>query len=157
MYGTAFPVTDEVLSNEFVLPIGKAKIEREGSHITLVAHSRAVMVALEAATALAGEGVECEVINLRSLRPLDEETIVQSVIKTHNLVTVEQGWPQSGVGSEICARIVESPAFHYLDSPVIRVTGVDVPMPYAKSLEVACIPQQHDVVKAVKKVLKLIK
>lgn len=156
MYGTAFPVTDEVLSNDFVLPIGKAKIEREGSHITLVAHSRAVLVALEAATALAGEGVECEVINLRSLRPLDEETIVQSVIKTHNLVTVEQGWPQCGVGSEICARIVESPAFHYLDSPVIRVTGVDVPMPYAKSLEMACVPQQHDVVKAVKKVLKLI-
>lgn len=79
-----------------------------GQHVTLVAHSRAVQLALEAATALAGEGVECEVINLRSLRPLDEQAIVQSVMKTRNLVTVEQGWPQSGVGSEICARLVES-------------------------------------------------
>lgn len=157
LYGSSFEVSDEVLSKDFVLPIGKAKIEREGQHITLVAHSRAVMLALEAAKTLAGEGVECEVINLRSLRPLDEAAIVQSVIKTRNLVTVEQGWPQSGIGSEICARIVESPAFHYLESPVVRVTGVDVPMPYAKSLEIACIPQSHDVIKAVKKVLKIIK
>lgn len=157
LYGTAFDVSDEVLTKDFLVPIGKAKIEREGKHITLVAHSRAVLLALEAANALAGEGVECEVINLRSLRPLDEAAIVESVIKTRNLVTVEQGWPQSGIGSEICARIVESPAFHYLESPVVRVTGVDVPMPYAKSLEAACIPQGHDVVKAVKKVLKIIK
>ncbi|XP_042222107.1 pyruvate dehydrogenase E1 component subunit beta, mitochondrial-like [Homarus americanus] len=157
VYGTAFEVSDEVLTKDFVVPIGKAKIEREGQHVTLVAHSRAVLLALEAATALAGEGVECEVINLRSLRPLDEETIVKSVTKTHNLVTVEQGWPQSGIGSEICARVVESPAYHYLESPVVRVTGVDVPMPYAKSLEIACIPQPHDVIKAVKKVLKIIK
>ncbi|XP_042856070.1 pyruvate dehydrogenase E1 component subunit beta, mitochondrial-like [Penaeus japonicus] len=157
LYGLPFDISEEALSKDFVVPIGKAKIERAGQHITLVAHSRAVMLALEAAKVLAGEGVECEVINLRSLRPLDEATIVDSVMKTRNLVTVEQGWPQSGIGSEICARIVESPAFHYLESPVVRVTGVDVPMPYAKSLEIACIPQPHDVVKAVKKVLKIIK
>ncbi|XP_076033247.1 pyruvate dehydrogenase E1 beta subunit [Oratosquilla oratoria] len=155
LYGQPFEVSDEVLGKDFVIPIGKAKIERPGQHVTLVAHSRAVQLALEGAVELAKEGVECEVINLRSLRPLDEETILQSVMKTQNLVTVEQGWPQHGVGSEIIARIVESPAYHYLESPVVRVTGVDVPMPYAKSLELACLPQSHDVVKAVKKVLKL--
>merc|ERR1719187_3154675 len=157
MYGLAMEIPDAALDKDFVLPIGKAKIEREGSHITLVAHSRAVLLALEAAKALAAEGVECEVINLRSLRPLDEETIINSVKKTHNLVSVEQGWPQSGIGSEICARICESDAFHYLESPVVRVTGVDVPMPYAMSLEKACVPQDSDIVRAVKKVLKIIK
>lgn len=155
MYGQVMEVPDEALSKDFVLPIGKAKIARPGSHITLVAHSRGVQLALEAANSLATQGVECEVINLRSLRPLDEETIVNSVMKTRNLVTVEQGWPQSGIGSEICARIIESPAFYYLESPVVRVTGVDVPMPYAQSLEAACIPQSNDIEAAVKKVLKL--
>lgn len=155
MYGQVMEVPDEALSKDFVLPIGKAKIQRQGSHITLVAHSRGVHLALEAAKSLAVQGVECEVINLRSLRPLDTETIVNSVMKTRNLITVEQGWPQSGIGSEICARIIESPAFYYLESPVVRVTGVDVPMPYAESLEAACIPQPHDVEMAVRKVLKL--
>lgn len=155
MYGQVMEMPDEALSKDFVLPIGKAKIARQGSHITLVAHSRGVQLALEAANSLAVQGVECEVINLRSLRPLDEETIINSVMKTRNLVTVEQGWPQSGIGSEICARIIESPAFYYLESPVVRVTGVDVPMPYAQSLEAACIPQPNDVETAVKKVLKL--
>merc|ERR1719187_1034747 len=155
MYGQVMEMPDEALSKDFVLPIGKAKIMRPGSHITLVAHSRGVQTALEAANSLANQGVECEVINLRSLRPLDEETIVNSVMKTKNLVTVEQGWPQSGIGSEICARIIESQAFFSLESPVMRVTGVDVPMPYTQSLEAACIPQPNDVEIAVKKVLKL--
>jgi len=155
MYGQVMEVSDEALGKDFVLPIGKAKIERPGSHITLVAHSKAVQTALTAANALAAQGVECEVINLRSLRPLDTETIINSVMKTRNLITVENGWPQSGIGSEICSRIIESPAFYYLESPVVRVTGVDVPMPYAASLEAACIPQQHDVEAAIKKVLKL--
>ncbi|CAL4106627.1 unnamed protein product, partial [Meganyctiphanes norvegica] len=155
MYGQVMEIPDEALSKDFVLPIGKAKIERPGSHITLVAHSKGVQTALEAANSLASQGVECEVINLRSLRPLDTEAIVNSVMKTRNLITVEQGWPQSGIGAEICARIIESPAFYYLESPVIRVTGVDVPMPYAQSLEVACIPVANDVEFAVKKVLKL--
>lgn len=108
MYGVPFEVSDEVMSKDFLLPIGKAKIEREGDRITLVAHSKAVATALEAAKELASSGIECEVINLRTLRPLDEETILKSVMKTNNLVTVEQGWPQHGVGSEICARVIES-------------------------------------------------
>lgn len=155
MYGQVMEISDEALSKDFVLPIGKAKIERPGSHITLVAHSKGVQTALEAANSLAAQGVECEVINLRSLRPLDTESVINSVMKTRNLITVEQGWPQSGIGAEICARIIESPAFYYLESPVVRVTGVDVPMPYAASLEVACIPVANDVELAVKKVLKL--
>lgn len=153
LYGVGYPVSDQVLDKEFILPIGKAKIMRPGKHVTLVAHSKAVENALQAANELAGKGVECEVINLRSLRPLDSETIFKSVQKTHHLVTVEQGWPQSGIGSEICARIMEHETFFHLDAPVWRVTGVDVPMPYAKSLEAAALPQTHDVVTAVNKVL----
>lgn len=153
VYGTAYPVSEEVLSKDFVLPIGKAKIQRPGSHITLVAHSRAVELSLQAAQELAKSGIECEVINLRTIRPLDMDTIFQSVQKTHHLVTVEQGWPQSGVGSEIVARVMEHETFFHLDAPVWRVTGVDVPMPYAKSLEAAALPQPNDIVTAVKKVL----
>ena len=96
VYGVAYPVSDQVLDKDFVLPIGKAKIMRAGKHVTLVAHSKAVETAMEAANQLAGKGVEAEVINLRSLRPLDSDTIFKSVQKTHHLVTVEQGWPQSG-------------------------------------------------------------
>ena len=155
LYGVAFDTPDEALSPDFTLPIGKAKIEKQGSHVTLVAHSKAVGTCLDAAKELAGNGIECEVINLRSLRPLDEETIIQSVVKTHHLITVEQGWPQCGIGSEICARIIESPAFDYLDAPVVRVTGVDVPMPYTQTLEQHAIPVASDVVLAVKKVLNV--
>ena len=108
MYGVSFPMSQEAMSNEFVIPIGKAKIERPGKHITLIGHSRAVQFCLEAAAEMEKQGVDCEVINLRTLRPLDEETIIQSVKKTNHLVTVEQGWPQYGVGAEICAKIMES-------------------------------------------------
>lgn len=97
LYGVAYPVSDQVMEKDFLLPIGKAKIQRAGKHITLVAHSKSVELALEAATELAGKGIECEVINLRTLRPLDTETIFKSVQKTHHLVTVEQGWPQCGM------------------------------------------------------------
>lgn len=96
VYGVAYPVSDEVMDKNFVLPIGKAKIMRAGKHVTLVAHSKAVENAMEAANELAGKGIEAEVINLRSLRPMDTETIFKSVQKTHHLVTIEQGWPQSG-------------------------------------------------------------
>ena len=96
VYGTQFPVSDQVLDKDFLIPIGKAKIQRPGKHITVVSHSKFVGTALEAANELAGNGIECEVINLRSIRPLDEETIFKSVQKTHHLVTVEGGWPQSG-------------------------------------------------------------
>lgn len=108
LYGVQYPMSDEALSKEFVLPIGKAKIERAGNHVTLVAHSKAVELALEAAKDLAGKGIEAEVINLRSLRPLDIDTIIKSIVKTHHIVTVEQGWPTCGIGAEIGARIMES-------------------------------------------------
>ena len=156
LYGLPFPMSDEALSKDFILPIGKAKIERPGKHVTLVAHSRSVGVSLEAAEELAGKGIEAEVINLRSLRPLDMETIGKSVAKTNHILTVEGGWPQSGVGAEIGSRISESEAFYHLDAPVIRLTGVDVPMPYAVSLEAAALPRPADVVYAVNKVLGLI-
>ncbi|MEE6501835.1 hypothetical protein FKM82_004333 [Ascaphus truei] len=156
MYGVPFELSEEAQSKDFVVPIGKAKIERQGSQITLVSHSRPVSHCLEAASVLAKEGVDCEVINLRSIRPLDIETIEASVVKTNHLVTVEGGWPQFGVGSEICAQIMEGPAFNYLDSPVFRVTGADVPMPYAKLLEENCVPQVKDIIFAVKKTLNIL-
>uniref|UniRef100_G3MR25 Pyruvate dehydrogenase E1 component subunit beta n=1 Tax=Amblyomma maculatum TaxID=34609 RepID=G3MR25_AMBMU len=155
MYGHAFEVSDEVKSKDFLLPIGKAKVERPGTHVTLVSHSKAVGTCLDAAKQLASQGIECEVINLRSIRPLDEEAIQASVMKTNRLVTVENGWPHFGVGAEICASIVESPAFDYLDAPVIRVTGADVPMPYAVTLENESVPTEAHVVMAVKKLLNV--
>ncbi|KAF6031675.1 PDHB [Bugula neritina] len=155
MYNERMPMSDEAMSDTFLLPIGKAKIERSGSHITLVGHSRFVAVCLSAAETLAGEGVECEVVNLRTIRPMDEETIIKSVMKTHHLITVEGGWPQSGIGSEICARVIESTAFDYLDAPVQRICGADIPMPYAKSLEDKSLPQAEDVVRAVKRTLNI--
>ncbi|KAJ2939025.1 hypothetical protein O0L34_g19003 [Tuta absoluta] len=154
LYGQQFPMSDEALSEDFVLPFGKAKVERAGDHITVVCAGRGTEHALAAAQDLAGNhGIECEVINLRSLRPLDFNTIAQSVAKTHHLVTVEQGWPQSGIGAEICARVMESSVFFELDAPVWRVTGADVPMPYTRSLEVLAIPRPNDVVTAVSSVL----
>ncbi|CAH1990717.1 unnamed protein product [Acanthoscelides obtectus] len=155
LYGVQYPMSDEALSKDFVLPIGKAKIEKPGKHITVVAHSKAVETSLEAAKELAGKGIECEVINLRSLRPLDMETIVKSVTKTNHLLSVEQGWPTCGIGAEILAQIMESEAFFHLDQPALRITGADVPMPYTKSLEIAALPQPKDVVAAVKKLLKV--
>lgn len=155
MYGVAFEMSEEVLSKEFTIPIGKAKIERQGNHISLVSHSRMVSHCLDAAAVLAKEGIECEVINLRTIRPLDVETVEASVMKTNHLVTVEGGWPQFGVGAEICARIMEGPAFNYLDAPAIRVTGVDIPMPYAKILEDNSVPQIKDIIFSVKKTLNV--
>lgn len=108
LYGVPFEISDEALSKDFVLPIGQAKIERPGDRITIVAFSKAVGTALEAANQLSTQGVQCEVINLRSIRPLDFDTIANSVMKTNNLITVEGGWPQCGVGAEICARVIES-------------------------------------------------
>jgi len=155
MYGTAMEMSDEALSPDFVLPIGKCKIERQGTHMTLVSHSKSVGTCLEAATELAGKGIECEVINLRSLRPFDDETIIKSVMKTNHLVTVEGGWPHCGIGAEIVARVMESPAFNYLDAPILRVTGADVPMPYAATLEAHALPQAFNVVNSVKKSLNV--
>jgi len=154
MYGKEFDVSDEVLSSDYVLPIGKAHIEVEGSDITLVAHSLAVGLAVDAAKELASKGIKAEVINLRSIRPLDIDTVIKSVKKTNKLICVEGGWPQFGVGSEIVAQIMESDAFDYLDAPVLRVTGADIPTPYADNLEKFAFPQSSDVIKAVMKTLE---
>ena len=155
MYGTSFPMSAEAMSDEFVLPIGKAKIEKEGVHCTLVAFSRMVQVALDAAEELQKQGVNVEVINLRTIRPLDMATICESVKKTSHLVTIEEGWPQFGVGAEISACIMESEAFDYLDAPMERVTGADVPMPYAVNLETNALPQMQNIVNSVKRVLNI--
>jgi len=153
LYGTAFDVEDAVMESDFVLPIGKAKIQRAGTDISLVAHSIGVGFAMDAADILAKEGISCEVVNLRSIRPLDMDTVNESVKKTGHAITVEGGWPQHGVGAEISACISEGPAFHYLDAPVMRITGADAPMPYAASAEAAATPQAHNIVGAVKRVL----
>eukprot|EP01135_Chromosphaera_perkinsii_P001402 Nk52_evm3s167 gene=Nk52_evmTU3s167 len=156
MYGTEFDMSDEVLSPDFHIPIGKAKIERPGDHVTIVAHSKAVGDSLAAAAELEKEGINCEVVNLRTIRPMDTETIFKSVKKTNHLVTVEGGWPVCGVGSEICAQIMESDAFDYLDAPVARVTGADIPTPYATTLETVAFPQPSNIVSSVKRTLNLI-
>jgi len=154
MYGKTFQVEEEKMSPDYCIPFGQAKIERAGSDITIVAHSLGVQKAMEGAAALSEqEGIECEVINLRTIRPIDSETIIDSVKRTNNLITVEGGFPQFGVGAEICAIVMESEAFNYLDSPVQRVTGADIPTPYAANLEALSLPQVENVVRTVKHVL----
>ncbi|MEY9384435.1 pyruvate dehydrogenase E1 component beta subunit [Bradyrhizobium japonicum] len=137
--------------DDFVIPIGKARIVRSGSHVTIISWSNGMTYALKAADELAKDGIEAEVIDLRTLRPMDTETIVNSVKKTGRAVTVEEGWAQSGVGAEIAARIMEN-AFDYLDAPVARVSGKDVPMPYAANLEKLALPSAAEVVEAAKAV-----
>ena len=148
VYGQSFEVPDDP---DFVLPIGRAKVERPGNDVTIVGFSRMVGVAMDAADILSKEGIDAEVINLRSLRPLDVDAIVRSVTKTNRIVSVEEGWPVAGIGSEIAAVIMEH-AFDHLDAPVTRVTGADVPMPYAANLERLALPQPEGVVAAAKAV-----
>ena len=151
MYGVSFPMSDEAQSPDWVIPFGKAKIEREGTDVTIIAFAKMVGLALESAEAMASKGVSCEVINLRSLRPLDRNAIIESAKKTGRVVSIETGWPQCGIGSEIAAILMESEAFNYLDAPFERVTGADVPMPYAVELEEAALPQLPDVVAAIER------
>jgi pyruvate dehydrogenase E1 component beta subunit len=151
MYGVSFPMSDEAQSKDFVIEIGKAKIEREGSDVTIITFSKPVGLALQAAEVMAQKGVSCEVINLLSIRPLDREAIFKSIKKTGRCVTLEQGWPQHGVGAEIAAMIMETDAFNYLDAPMERVCGADIPMPYAVDLENAALPQVEDVVAAIER------
>jgi len=146
MYNEVFKVEDEVVSPDFLLPIGKAHIERAGKDITIVSFSRPLGLCVAAAAELAKKGIEAEVVNLRSLRPLDRDTILDSVKKTGHLITVEQGWPTAGVGAEILAMVSEEDTFDYLDAPPLRITGADVPMPYAPTLEAACSPQVQNIV-----------
>ena len=149
LYGQSFAVPTDP---DFIVPIGKAKIERVGKDVTIVAFSIMVGHALKAAEALAQQGIDAEVINLRSLRPLDTETVVASVKKTNRIVSVEEGWPFAGIGSEISALMMEQ-AFDWLDAPVQRVAGLDIPLPYAANLEKLALPQPDHIVAAAKAAL----
>jgi len=142
----------EVPDEEYFIPLGLSEVKREGSDVTIVAWSRSVTRALQAAEVLAGEGIEAEVVDPRTLRPLDDEMIFESVRKTNRCVVVEEGWRIAGFGAEIADR-VQRECFDDLDAPVIRVTAADVPMPYAKILETTYLPQPDDVVEAARKVL----
>ncbi|MGB1546268.1 MAG: pyruvate dehydrogenase complex E1 component subunit beta, partial [Candidatus Puniceispirillaceae bacterium] len=144
MYGQSFDVPEH---EDWVVPIGKAKVVRPGSDVTITAFSIMVGKALEAAEKLAAEGIDAEVIDLRTIRPLDTETIVESVKKTSRLISCEEGFPFAGIGSELAVQMMEQ-AFDYLDAPVMRVTGKDVPMPYAANLEKLALPQADDIVAA---------
>jgi len=149
---TLYGVKGDVPDGDHVVEIGKAQVALEGTDVTLVAYSRMTHLALEAAAELAKEHVKVEVIDLRSLRPLDEETIVRSVRKTHRCVVVHEGWPYGGVGAEISDR-VQRLAWDDLDAPVLRVTTLDVPMPYNAKLEQYCLPQVDRILRAIKRVL----
>jgi pyruvate dehydrogenase E1 component beta subunit len=148
LYGQQFEVPEDP---DFVLPLGKAKIERPGNDVTIVAFSIMVGKALQAADELAKNGIDAEVINLRSLRPFDTETIVASIKKTNRLVSVEEGWPFAGIGSELAAQMMEH-AFDWLDAPVKRVAGLDLPLPYAANLEKMALPQPNNIVEAARAV-----
>ncbi|WP_022724503.1 pyruvate dehydrogenase complex E1 component subunit beta [Rhodopseudomonas sp. B29] len=148
LYGQSFEVPK---LDDYVVPIGKAKVAREGQHVTLISWSHGMTYTLKAAEELAKDGIEAEVIDLRTLRPLDTDTIIASVKKTSRVVTVEEGWQQNGIGAELAARIMEH-AFDYLDAPVTRVSGKDVPMPYAANLEKLALPSVAEVVEAAKAV-----
>ncbi|GAA0534270.1 pyruvate dehydrogenase E1 component beta subunit [Rhizomicrobium palustre] len=148
VYGRSFPVPK---LDDFVLPIGKARVIKEGTDVTIVAYSIAVGIMLEAEEELAKMGINAELIDLRTLRPLDTDTVIESVKKTGRLVTVEQGWPVCSIGSEVVVQVVDK-AFDYLDAPPAKVAGKDVPMPYAANLEKLALPHAHDVIEAVKAV-----
>ncbi|MGH6888655.1 MAG: pyruvate dehydrogenase complex E1 component subunit beta [Rhizomicrobium sp.] len=149
VYGRTFPVPK---LDDYLVPLGKARVVKEGRHVTLVAHSISVGLVIEAAEKLAEEGIEAEIVDLRSLRPLDIETVIESVKKTNRLVSVEQGWPVCSIGAQIASEIVEH-AFDYLDAPPVKITGRDVPMPYAANLEKLALPSVGDVIGAVRAVL----
>ena len=148
LYGKTFDVP---MLDDYVLPIGKARILKEGTDVTIVSHSHGLTYCLEAAAKLAEEGIDAEIIDLRTLRPLDTDTIIKSVKKTNRLVTVEETWPVCGIGSEIAA-VVQAQAFDWLDAPILRVTQKDVPLPYAANLEKLALPSVHDVIETVKTV-----
>ncbi|NRA88412.1 MAG: pyruvate dehydrogenase complex E1 component subunit beta [Rhizobiales bacterium] len=147
LYGLTMDVPE---IEDFVLPIGKAKIERAGSDVTIVSHSMGVKLSLEAAEILAEQGISAEVVNLRTIRPLDTEAIINSVKKTGRMVTVEEGWVRCGLGAELAAVVMDG-AFDYLDAPVARVTSKDVPLPYAANLEKLALPNANDIVAAARK------
>jgi len=151
MYGVSFPMSDQAMSKDFTIPIGKARVERDGTDVTIVSFSQNMALAHQAADLMATRGTSVEVVNLLTLRPLDRDTVLESVKKTGRVVSLETGWPQCGIGAEIAAMIMETDAFNWLDAPLERVTGADVPMPYAAELEKASVPQLNDVVAAIER------
>ena len=148
-YGHEHKVSDEVLTPDYIIEIGKAAVVKKGTDVTIIAFSLQVKLALEAAKFLEKEGINAEVIDLRTLRPLDTETILRSIKKTNRIISIEEGWPYSGIGSEIAALIMEH-AFDDLDAPMIRITGKDAPLPYATNLERLALPQVEDILDAVR-------
>jgi pyruvate dehydrogenase E1 component beta subunit len=152
VYDVKGEVPDEDTDNDYTIPIGVADIKRQGSDVTVISYSRMVHVALEVAEKLAGEGINAEVLDLRSLRPLDVPTIIQSVKKTNRAVILEHDWRSYGIGAEIAATIQEE-AFDYLDSPVLRVASAEVPLPYSKPLETAAMPSGDQLAAAIRRVV----
>lgn len=151
-HATLYQVRGEVPEGDYTIPIGKSKIQRPGKHVTLVTYSKMLEISLKAADVLAQEGIEVEIVDLRSLRPLDMEPVLESFKKTNRAVIVEEGWRSYGVGAEVAARIYEE-AFDYVDAPIKRIAQAEVPLPYNRNLEQMALPQVIDVVNAVKEVL----
>lgn len=151
-HATLYQVRGEVPDGEYTVPIGKSKVQREGKDVTIVTYSKMLEISLKAAEQLSQEGIEAEIVDLRSLRPLDIDTVLESFKKTNRAVVVEEGWRSYGVGSEVAARIYEQ-AFDYVDAPIQRVAQDEVPLPYNRTLEQMALPQVEDVLKAVKEVL----
>jgi pyruvate dehydrogenase E1 component beta subunit len=151
-HATMYQVRGDVPDGEFTVPIGKSKVQRAGSDVTIVTYSKGLEISMKAAEQLSGQGIEAEIVDLRTLRPLDMEPVLESFKKTNRAVVVEEGWKAFGVGSEIASRIYEE-AFDYVDAPIQRVAQDDVPLPYNRTLEQAALPQVDDVIAAVKEVL----
>jgi pyruvate dehydrogenase E1 component beta subunit len=151
-HATLYQVRGEVPEGDFLVPLGKSTIQRPGHNVTIVTYSKMLEISLKAADQLANEGIEAEIIDLRSLRPLDMEPVIESFKKTNRAVVVEEGWPSFGIGAEVSARIYEQ-AFDYVDAPIKRVAQKEVPLPYNRTLEQMALPQIADVVAAVKEVL----
>ena len=150
MYGVEFDVDSKIMDKDYLIPIGKAKIERPGTDVTITAHAKMVGHSLQAAEILQRDhNISVEVINLRTLKPLDRNTIIQSVKKTNRIVNVEEGWPQCGIGSEIAAILMETEAFDYLDAPMERISGAEVPMPYSWAIEGMAVPQVENIISGV--------
>jgi len=151
-HATMYQVRGEVPDGDFTIPIGKSKVQRPGTDVTVVAYSKGLEISLKAAEVLAQEGIQVEVVDLRTLRPLDMEPVIESFKKTNRAVIVEEGWKSYGVGAEVSSRIYEQ-AFDYVDAPIKRVAQMEVPLPYNRTLEQMALPQVEDVVRAVKEVL----
>lgn len=152
-HATMYQLRGEVPDGEYLIPIGKSKVQREGKDVTVVTYAKGLELSMKAADELTKEGIEIEIVDLRTLRPLDMEPVLESFKKTNRAVVVEEGWKSYGVGSEIASRIYEE-AFDYVDAPIVRVAQKEVPLPYNRTLEQAALPQVPDIVAAVKEVLK---